>query len=305
MSSHSKLIPRSALYVPADNERALAKAASLPADAIIFDLEDAVSPNNKERARQQLSQRLKGDFSNKLLLRINALDSKEAQADHDLLWSLPPEQIAGVVIPKAQPTHIVSWLPNWLLELNLPIWAMIETPLGVLKAHEVAEHPRVAGLIAGTNDLAFALHTNTASHNNSTNQQPQRLPLLSALSSIVLAARAFGKVPLDSVYNNIDEAVGFAQECQQGKDLGFAGKTLIHPSQLAKANAIFGVSQDEQQEAKALLAAWENAKQNGDSVCKWQGRLIEAMHAERAREALARADLQNLSTQADSSPQMG
>lgn len=276
----SRLTPRSALYVPADNERALKKATSLKADALIFDLEDAVAPENKSRARQQITQALKQSFLAPIMLRINALESPEAAADQDLLWSLAPEQIAGVVLPKVEPVQTISWLPNWLLDLNLPIWAMIETPLGILRAPEIAEHPRVAGLIAGTNDLAFSLHTQHTA---------DRLPLLYALSAIVLAARAHGKIPLDAVHNHIEDTEGFRQECQQGKELGFSGKTLIHPTQLETTHEVFGISTQEVTDAKELLQTWEDARNQNKSITTWRGQLIEQMHIDRAKEVLLAA----------------
>ena len=180
---------------------------------------------------------------------------------------------SGIVLPKverAEDAHALS--------LGLPLWAMIETPQGVLNAHHIAAVPGVTTLIVGANDLARALRTHP---------HPDRTPLLHALSSVVLAARAHGKPPLDAVYNDIRDDTGFTRECQQGRALGFSGKTLIHPKQIEAANQAFGVTATEAAEAQALIDAWDAARNEGKSIATHQGALVEQMHVDEAREVLA------------------
>ncbi|WP_261665094.1 HpcH/HpaI aldolase/citrate lyase family protein [Deinococcus sp. Marseille-Q6407] len=260
---------RSVLYVPADNLRALEKARTLGADAVILDLEDAVAPEHKAAAREQVAAALAQNWPCPVLLRLNAPDTPWHREDLALAQAAGP---SGVVLPKVETPQLLDNLPGaW------PLWAMIETPLGVLRAPEIAAHGRVAGLIAGTNDLARDLHTRP---------HPERLPLIQALSLIVLAARAHGRVPLDAVYNNVRDDAGFQQECRQGRDLGFAGKTVIHPSQVQAANQEFGVTDTEAEQARALLAAWEAARAEGRSVATFGGALVEQLHADAAQDLL-------------------
>ncbi|WP_216325821.1 HpcH/HpaI aldolase/citrate lyase family protein [Deinococcus aestuarii] len=260
---------RSVLYVPGDKPRAVEKARTLDADAVILDLEDAVAPEGKSAARENVRAALGWHWSCPVLVRVNGLGTPWEHDDREMALTAGA---AGLVLPKVEDART---LRN--LHLGLPLWAMVETPLGVLRAAEIAAVPGVAGLIVGANDLAHALRTRS---------HPDRLPLLHALSAVVLAARAHGKVPLDVVYNDVRDPEGFARECEQGRTLGFAGKTVIHPGQIAPANLAFGVTAAEAEEARALLAAWEEARQGGKSVTTFRGALIEQMHVDGARERL-------------------
>ncbi|GAA5534880.1 CoA ester lyase [Deinococcus aluminii] len=261
---------RSVLYVPGDKPRAIEKARTLPADAVILDLEDAVAPEHKDAARGNVKEALAWRWPGPLLVRVNGLGTPWEYADREMALLAG---VDGLVLPKVEDAGTVRDL-----HLRVPLWAMIETPLGVLRAPEIAAVPGVAGLIVGTNDLARALRTRP---------HPGRLPLLHALSAVVLAARAHGKLPLDAVFNDVRDPEGFARECEQGRTLGFAGKTVIHPDQVEPANAAFGVTNAEADEARALLAAWEQARAEGRSVATYRGALVEQMHVEEARERLA------------------
>lgn len=263
--------PRSALYVPADNARALAKARSLRPDAFILDLEDAVSPGARPAARTAAAAALAaGGFAAPLWLRPAGLGAPE------LAWvAALPTPPAALLLPKVESA---AALEPWA-GLGLALWAMVETPLGVLRAGELAAHPLVAGLVAGTNDLASLLRCG-----------PGRAPLHTALSQTVLAARAHGKVPLDAVYNDVRDPDGLFDEAAHGRTLGFAGKTVIHPAQLGPVHAAFAPTPDEVNSARELLAAWEAARAQGRGVATVHGHLVEHMHAQAARELLARAE---------------
>ncbi|WP_027460357.1 HpcH/HpaI aldolase/citrate lyase family protein [Deinococcus murrayi] len=261
---------RSVLYVPGDQPRALEKARTLGADAVILDLEDAVAPEHKDAARENVTGALRTPWPSPVLVRVNGPGTPWAETD--LAW-VRGAGADGLVLPKVEDTAALQGLPP-----GLPLWAMVETPLGVLRAAEIAAAPGVAGLIAGANDLARALRTRP---------DPARTPLLPALSAVVLAARAFGKVPLDAVYNDVRNLEGFERECEQGRTLGFAGKTVIHPQQVAAANRAFGVSEADAQAARDLIAAWTAARAEGRSVATYRGALVEAMHVEEAQETLA------------------
>ncbi|KEF33829.1 malyl-CoA thiolesterase [Deinococcus sp. RL] len=262
---------RSVLYVPGDKPRALEKARTLGADAVILDLEDAVAPEHKDAARQNVAEALRTPWPGPVLVRVNGPGTPWAEAD--LAW-VRGAGASGLVLPKVEDAAALRDLPPGLP----PLWAMVETPLGVLRAAELAALPSVAGLIAGTNDLARALRTRP---------DPARTPLLPALSAVVLAARAFGKVPLDGVYNDVRDPEGLERECEQGRTLGFSGKTVIHPGQVAAANRAFGVSEADAQAARDLLSAWTAARAAGRSVATYRGALVEEMHAEEAQETLA------------------
>ncbi|MFC5846960.1 HpcH/HpaI aldolase/citrate lyase family protein [Deinococcus petrolearius] len=260
---------RSVLYVPGDKPRAIEKARTLGADAVILDLEDAVAPEHKAAARDNVVAALRSPWPVPVLVRVNGLGTPWEHEDREAALTAGAD---GLVLPKVEDARAVA-------ELHLrPLWAMIETPLGVLAAPRIAAVPGVAGLIAGANDLARALRTRP---------HAERAPLLHALSAVVLAARAYGKVPLDAVYNDVRDPEGFARECTQGRALGFAGKTVIHPGQVGAANAAYGVSEEDAREASALLAAWDEARAQGRSVATFRGALIETMHVEEARETLA------------------
>lgn len=259
---------RSVLYVPGDKPRAIAKARTLGADAVILDLEDAVAPENKREARENVKAALRETWNIPVLVRVNGLRTEWGQ--DDLQMSLEAG-VDGLVLPKVEGMADLPTVP-------VPLWAMIETPRGVLNAPAIAGAAGVAGLLVGANDLARALRTRP---------QPERLPLLHALSAVVLAARAAGKIPLDAVYNDVRDPEGFGRECTQGRTLGFAGKTVIHPDQIEAANTAFGVSEAEARSARELLDAWNAARAGGKSVATYRGALVEQMHADEAAEALA------------------
>ncbi|MEF2278927.1 CoA ester lyase [Deinococcus sp. YIM 134068] len=261
---------RSVLYVPGDKPRAIEKARTLGADAVILDLEDAVAPEHKDAARENVRAALGTRWPMLVLVRVNGLGTPWEHADREMSLTAGA---AGLVLPKVEDARVVRDL-----SLGLPLWPMIETPLGVLRAAEIAAVPGVAGLLVGANDLARALRTRS---------HPDRLPLLHALSAVVLAARAHSKLSLDAVYNDVRDPDGFARECAQGRTLGFAGKTVIHPDQIAPTNAAYGVTDAEAEEARALLTVWEQARQEGKSVTTHRGSLVEGMHADEARETLA------------------
>ncbi|GGK24995.1 CoA ester lyase [Deinococcus malanensis] len=260
---------RSMLYVPGDKPRAIEKAQTLGADAVILDLEDAVAPEKKAEARHNVREALRGAWPCPVLVRVNGQGSEWEHEDREMALL---SGVDGLVLPKVEDARHVH-----ALQLRVPLWAMIETPQGVLAAPEIAAVPGVSGLLAGANDLARALRTRP---------HPERLPLLHALSAVVLAARAHGKIPVDAVFNDIRDPHGFEQECRQGRALGFAGKTVIHPGQVAAAHAAYGVSEAEAHSARDLLAAWAVARAEGRSVATYQGALVEQMHADEAQEQL-------------------
>ncbi|ANE44564.1 HpcH/HpaI aldolase/citrate lyase family protein [Deinococcus puniceus] len=266
----ASIVWRSVLYVPGDKSRAIEKARGLGADAVILDLEDAVAPEAKAQARENVRLALRaGGWRVPVLVRVNGLGTEHEHADREMALL---SGAAGLVLPKTEDARAVA-----ALSLGLPLWAMIETPAGVLNAAAIAAVPGVAGLLVGANDLARALRTGP---------HPERLPLLHALSAVVLAARAAGKVPLDAVFNDITDGEGLARECAQGRMLGFAGKTVIHPGQIAAANAAYGVTAAQADEARALLGAWETARAEGKSVATYRGSLVEQMHVDAARDNL-------------------
>lgn len=260
---------RSVLYVPGDKPRAIEKARTLHADAVILDLEDAVAPEHKEAARENVRAALAWRWPGPLFVRVNGLGTPWEHDDREMALL---GGVDGIVLPKAEDPAVLAGL-----HLRVPLWPMIETPLGVLRAPEIAAVPGVAGMIVGANDLTRALRTRPA---------PGRLPLLHALSAVVLAARAHGKIPLDAVYNDVRDPEGFSHECEQGRTLGFTGKTVIHPDQIGIANTTFGVTDEEAEQARALLSVWEQARTEGKSVATHRGALIEQMHADEAQEVL-------------------
>ncbi|THF86301.1 CoA ester lyase [Deinococcus sp. KSM4-11] len=261
---------RTVLYVPGDKPRAIEKARTLNADAIILDLEDAVAPEHKAHARDNVREALGTRWPMPVMVRVNGIGSAWEHDDRELALTAGA---AGIVLPKVEAAQAVHEL-----SLGLPLWAMIETPLGVLNAAALAALPGVAGLLVGANDLARALRTRA---------DPDRLPLLHALGAVVLAARAHGKIPLDAVYNDVRDPEGFGNECRQGRTLGFAGKTVIHPDQIDPANAAYGVTDDEAHTARALIDAWTAARAEGRSVATYQGALVEQMHVDEAQDVLA------------------
>ena len=268
---------RSALYMPGSNPRALDKARSLPCDALLFDLEDAVAPDEKSAARATLAGALaEGGYGRRVrIVRINGLDTEWGRDDVSAVAGMACD---GVLLPKVDGPHHVDALAELLPAP--PVWVMIETAQGVLNAQAIAAHPRVAGFVIGTNDLAKELGTRPS---------PDRAPLWAALQSCVLAARASGIVVLDGVYNAFRDEDGLRRECVQGRDFGMDGKTLIHPAQLAIANEVFGPSSDEIDLARRQIAAFEAAEAEGQGVAVLDGRIVENLHVVTARATLAKA----------------
>jgi citrate lyase subunit beta/citryl-CoA lyase len=273
---------RSVLYMPGANERALDKAKGLPADALILDLEDAVAPDAKTAARDRVCEAVTsgGYGKRELTIRINGLDTEWHADDLHAAAKAAP---AAVLVPKINSAAEVATVERALEKAGAPettkIWAMLETPVAVLRAEEIAaSSERLAVLVMGTNDLAKELLAEIV---------PGRLPLLHGLSACLVAARAAGKVILDGVYNDISDADGFEAECLQGRQLGFDGKTLIHPSQLEPCNRVFAPSEAEVEQARKIISAFEEAQAAGKGVVTVDGRMIENLHVANAQRALA------------------
>lgn len=273
---------RSVLYMPGANERALEKAKGIPADALILDLEDAVAPDAKAAARDRVCAAVvAGGYGHReLTIRVNGLDTSWHADDVRAAAAAGP---SAIVVPKVDRAADVLAIEASLVAAGAPdhtrIWAMLETPTAMFNAREIAAaSPRLAVLVMGTNDLAKELHANHV---------PGRQPLLAGIGLSLLAARAAGKVILDGVYNDITNADGFAAEAAQGRDLGFDGKTLIHPSQVEPCNAAFAPSEAEVAEAEAIIAAFEEATAAGRGVVTVNGRMIENLHVDNSRRVLA------------------
>ncbi|MFY2858600.1 HpcH/HpaI aldolase/citrate lyase family protein [Mycobacterium sp. THU-M104] len=275
---------RSALYLPGNNPRAVEKGKTLPADVLVFDLEDAVGPDAKAGARTTVCDAVgSGSYSpREVVVRINGLGTEWHDDDLAAVAASPAH---GVLVPKVETGEQVRALAATLERLGAPealqLWVMIETPRSFLKAEEIASaSQRLAALVVGTNDLVNDLH---ALH------VPGRAPVLAALTLAVLGARAAGKVVLDGVFNAITDAQGFRAEARQGREMGFDGKTLIHPSQISPANEVFGPSPGELADARRIVAAYEQAQAAGDSVITVDGRMIESLHVRNAERILTLA----------------
>jgi len=273
---------RTVLYLPGSNTRALEKARTLPTDALILDLEDAVSPEAKATARDQVAAAVSaGGFGpREVLVRINAADTPWFADDVAAVAAAPPD---GVLAPKVSSPEDVARVESTLQAAgapdDLPLWAMLETPRAVLNAAAVAtSSPRLIGFVMGTNDLAKELR---AAH------VPGRAPLLPSLAWCLLAVRDAGKTIVDGVFNDLDDAEGFAAECRQGAELGFDGKTVIHPRQLEPCNDAYTPSDAEVARAREVIAAFEAARAEGRGVVTVDGKLIENLHVEQAQQALA------------------
>lgn len=267
---------RSVLYLPASNARALEKARGLPVDAVILDLEDAVAPAEKPAARGALAAALGLDWGRRArLVRINGLDTEWGEADARALAKGPD----GVLIPKvgspADLDRAAGLIPD------TPLWAMMETVAGMLNATAIAAHPRLAGMVMGTNDLG---------HELGIRPRADRRGVMTSLGLCLLAARAHGRVILDGVYNAFRDEAGLLAECAQGRDLGFDGKTLIHPAQIGPANTVFGPSAGEIDLARRQIAAFAEAEAEGRGVAVLDGRIVENLHVETARRTLALAE---------------
>ena len=269
---------RSVLYIPGSKDRALDKARGLPVDAIIFDLEDAVSPDAKVDARATLKAALAEDGygSRYKIIRINGLDSAWGHGDIDALRDANAD---AFLIPKVSSPDDVQAVAD-LLGNGKPIWAMIETPLGGMNAAAIAAHPQLYGFVAGTNDLAKELNCR---------YRADRLPMQMALQTMLLAARAHNAIAIDGVYNQFKDDDGLRAESEQGRDLGFDGKTLIHPAQIAIANECFAPSAAEIELAERQIAAFEEVEASGQGVAVVDGKIVENLHVETAKKTLAKA----------------
>lgn len=266
---------RSMLYIPGDKARALEKARTLACDSIIFDLEDAVSPANKAVARDAIASAVTvgGYGDRELILRVSNAECAEDFALANIL------AIDGILLPKVEAVATVTEVAR---KCRHPIWCMIETPLGVLRAAEIAgASDRLAGFVAGTNDLNKDLR---ARHT------PARTPLLTSLSLMVLAARAYGLAVIDGVHLDLDDLAGFEAVCKQGVELGFDGKSLVHPNSIELANRIFGPVPEDIERARAMVAAWDEARAQGLGVARINGAMVEQLHVDEAVRLLALAE---------------
>ncbi|NNE75192.1 MAG: CoA ester lyase [Acidimicrobiales bacterium] len=272
---------RSVLYMPAANARALEKAKSIPCDAIIFDLEDAVAPDAKEMARDQAVAAVRsGEYGKReLTIRCNGLDTPWGADDIAAAGVAGP---AAVVIPKVADAAQLDAVAAQLAAAGAPettgIWAMVETPEAIFNAREIAAHARLTAVVMGTNDLAKELRARLV---------PGRAPLLPHLAQALLACRAMGTVVLDGVCNDLDDAEGFRAECVQGFEMGFDGKTLIHPKQVEPCNEVWSPTADEIEHAQKVIDAFAAAEADGRGVVTVDGRMIENLHVENAKRTLA------------------
>ena len=274
---------RSVLYMPGSKARALEKARTLPADVLILDLEDAVAPSEKAEARQMVANAVRdGGYGHReLVIRINGLDTEWGAADLELAAACGPD---AILVPKVESAAMVADVSARMdaagAPADLPVWAMMETPLGMLAAAEIAAAPRLGCMVMGTNDLVKDLR---ATHTD------MRLPVVTALGLCMLAARAHGLVILDGVYNAYKDEEGLRAACEQGREMGFDGKTLIHPAQLAVTNEVFAPGVDEIALAERYVAAFAEAEAAGQGVAVVDGRIVENLHVETAKQVLAKA----------------
>ncbi|MEO3435399.1 CoA ester lyase [Inquilinus sp. CAU 1745] len=275
---------RSILYMPGSNRRALEKGRSLPADGLILDLEDAVAPAAKEEARRQVLEALaEGGYGHReLIVRINGLDSSWGRDD---LTAAATSGADAILLPKVESADMVRSAEEALHAVGAPetlrLWCMIETPLGVLNSREIAASPRLEALVMGTSDLAKDLH---AAHT------PDRLPLVTSLGLCLLAARAHGLAIIDGVHLDLDDDEGFAESCRQGAEMGFDGKSLIHPKTIAEANRAFAPSPDDVARSHRIADAHAEAMAAGKGVVVVDGRLVEALHVAEAARLIALAE---------------
>ena len=269
---------RSVLYIPGSKPRALDKARGLACDAIIFDLEDAVSPDEKTAARDTLATALsEGGYGNRLkVIRINGLDTEWGEDDARAAAAMAPD---AILLPKVGNPGDLEALAE--IVGDLPLWAMMETPGAMLNAAAIAAHRQLQAMVMGTNDLAKELQTRF---------RPDRAPLATGLGLCVLAAKAHGIAIVDGVYNAFKDEDGLRAESEQGRDMGFDGKTLIHPAQLDIANEVFSPSEAEADLARRQIEAFEAVQASGQSVAVVDGRIVENLHVATARETLAKLD---------------
>lgn len=277
---------RSALYMPGANARALEKARSLSADCLLLDLEDAVAPDAKAQARGQVCAALEagGYGARELVVRINGLDTDWGEDDLAALKGLPSSAAPHAILaPKVSTVDEIDRLLARLPE-NAALWIMVETPQAIFNVQNLAAHAShtpLSTFVMGTNDLAKEMHAALVKG---------RAPLITALSSALMAARQYGLTALDGVFNDIADEAGFVEECRQGADMGFDGKTLIHPSQLAPCNDVFGPSADEVAQARDVVAAFADPANAGQGVLKVNGKMTELLHRDIAARTLAIAE---------------
>lgn len=274
--------------MPGSNARALEKAKTIDADTLVFDLEDAVAPAAKAEARELVAAALaSGDYGGReLVVRINGTDSTWWRDDLAAIGSTGP---AAILLPKVEDTaalHKISEEMVWhSTDATCDFWVMLETPRGFLRAEEIAtSHDRLTTLVIGTNDLSKDLRAR---------QVPGREPVLAALSHALLVARAYGLCILDGVYGNFKDEAGFEAECAQARDMGFDGKTLIHPSQVEIANRAFAPTAAELDRARRMIEAFEAAATDGKAVAVLDGRMIEELHVAEARRTVQMAAVIN------------
>ncbi len=277
---------RSVLYMPGSNARAIEKARTLPADAVILDLEDSVAPEAKPAARQQVMDAVTaGSFgAREVIVRINGLDTQWWLDDLNAVAKAKPD---AVLVPKvSRPDHledVAERLVDISADQKIRVWAMMETPLAVLNARDIAAaasdiETRLTAFVMGTNDLAKETRARIT---------PGRAAMLPWLMNCVAAARAFGLDIIDGVYNDLADADGFARECSEARGMGFDGKTLIHPNQIAPCNAAFSPSAEEVAQAKKIIAAFDLPENRDKGVVQLEGRMVERLHAEMARRTVA------------------
>ncbi|WP_370250593.1 CoA ester lyase [Nocardioides sp.] len=274
---------RSVLYMPSSNAKALEKAKTLPVDGIIFDLEDAVAPDAKPEARAAAAAAVtSGEYGRRTLtIRVNGIGTQWHDDDIVAAAQAGP---AAVVVPKVNSAEEVLGLVAALEAAGAPehtrLWAMIETPIAVLSALQIATaSPRLGAFVLGTNDLVKELYCEHV---------PGRAPVLPSLHTALLAGRAAGIAVIDGVYNDVKNIDGFLAECEQGRQMGFDGKTLIHPGQIEGANTAFAPSAQAVEDARGVLAAWEEGKDRG--VVTYNGRMVENLHVESATRTLSIAE---------------
>ena len=280
---------RSVLYMPGSNARALEKAKTLPVDGVIFDLEDSVAPEIKDAARRQVADVVKaGDFGNReVFIRINGIDTPWHADDLAAAAHAAPD---AILVPKVSNPETLELIGRRLLDMHsdhkIRIWAMIETPLAIFNILAIAaeardSESRLAGFVMGTNDLAKETRARIV---------PGRAPMLPWLTTCVAAARIHGIDILDGVYNDLGNSDGFQIECTQGVELGFDGKTLIHPNQIEPCNKAFSPSADDVAWARKMIAAFDLPDNKGKGVLSIDGRMVVRLHAEMARRTVAIAD---------------
>jgi citrate lyase subunit beta/citryl-CoA lyase len=276
---------RSVLYLPSSNERALEKAKTLPVDALILDLEDAVAPDAKEQARENACAAVRsGEYGrSELTIRVNGIGSEWHEADMAAASAAGPD---AIVVPKVNSADEVRRLVAAMEAAGAPertkLWAMIETPVAILHAEEIASaSDRLTVFVMGTNDLNKELGGELV---------PGRQPLLTGLSLALLGARAAGVAVIDGVWMDVKDTEGLQAECVQGRQMGFDGKTLIHPGQVEVCNEVFAPSTEQVEDARGIIAAFEAAVAEGKGVATYQGRLVENLHVDTAKKVLSTAE---------------